>query len=73
MSPKTRLEVNGEAREYEKGGMPGTVAELIASLELDPAMVVAEVNGGIVKRVDFPRHSLADGDRIELVRFVGGG
>ena len=73
MSSTVRLEVNGESREYAGDAAPETVAQLIASLHLDATMVVAEVNGDIVKRDDFARHILADGDKVEIVRFVGGG
>lgn len=68
-----RLEINGQAKEYEKNAMPVTVASLVESLGLDRNMVVAEVNGDLVKRADMDAHPLADGDRVELVRLVGGG
>ena len=67
------LTVNGDARKYGLDDFPHTVAELVASLALDPAMVVAEVNGDIIRREQFASHALNDGDAIELVRFVGGG
>lgn len=73
MSQQATLEINGETREYAAGGMPSTISELVSSLGVDPGMVVAEVNGEIVKRTDFSVHRLADGDKVELVRFVGGG
>ncbi len=73
MSLTAMLVVNGETRGYAASELPGTVGELLASLGLDPGMVVAEVNGVIVKRVDFASHGLFSGDRVELVRFVGGG
>ena len=73
MSETLRLVVNGEDREYAGGEFPGTVSDLIASFGLDATMVVAEVNGDIVRRDDFASHTLAGGDKIELVRFVGGG
>ncbi len=67
------LTVNGERREYGEADFPGTVEALAQSLGLDPAGIVAEVNGGIVRREDIARHALAGGDAVELVRFVGGG
>lgn len=70
---KRVLSINGESREFVDSLFPGTVADLIATLELDPAMVVAEVNGDIVGRADFASHALQHGDSVELVRFVGGG
>lgn len=73
MSSMRSLLVNGEAREYPPENFPAHVADLVRSLGLDPKMVVAEVNGAIVPRKDLAAHPLGDGDRVELVRFVGGG
>ena len=73
MSGGLTLEVNGQVRKYGNGNAPGTVAELVACMDLDAKMVVAEINGNIVSRQDFASHALADGDKVELVRFVGGG
>ncbi len=66
-----RLVVNGQDRDI--AAESANLTALIQDLGLDPGMVVAEVNGDIVKRADFPAFSLSDGDKIELVRFVGGG
>ena len=73
MSVVARLKVNGEPKEYSSDDFPANVTALIESLALDPQLVVAEVNGDIVKRVDFSSKALADGDVVEIVRFVGGG
>lgn len=73
MTGGDRLRVNGELREYPGGAFPETVAALIASLGLNESMIVAEVNGEIVRRADFSSHRLKPSDQIELVRFVGGG
>ncbi|MFH2002082.1 MAG: sulfur carrier protein ThiS [Planctomycetota bacterium] len=50
-----------------------TLASLIQSLQLDPRILVAEVNAEIVPRDQFEARTLAPEDRIELVRLVGGG
>lgn len=71
MIDPVRLVVNGQPR--DTAAESATLTALILELGLDPGMVVAEVNGDIVKRTDFPTFSLSDGDKIELVRFVGGG
>lgn len=73
MSRGSVLEVNGEARTYDNAALPGTLADLLKEMDLDPQLVVAEVNGDIVSRKDFGSKTLAGGDKIELVRFVGGG
>ncbi len=67
------LTVNGAARAFPPDGFPPTVAALLAELGLEASMVVAEVNGEIVRRDAYAAHPLADGDTVELVRFVGGG
>ncbi len=64
------LEVNGKTREVPEGT---TVTELLARFDLTPAMVVVERNREILRRPDYDGTVLADGDRLELVHFVGGG
>lgn len=65
-----RLTVNGEARTIPA---PATLSTLLAHLELDPRMVVVELNREIVRRPRLGEVALAEGDSIELVHFVGGG
>jgi thiamine biosynthesis protein ThiS len=62
--------VNGESRTL---AAPATLSTLLASLDLDPRMVVVELNREIIRRLRLPEVSLADGDQVELVHFVGGG
>jgi thiamine biosynthesis protein ThiS len=63
--------VNGEPREIPAGS---TVASLLASLELDPRLVVVERNREILRDRDgFGHVELATNDAIEIVHFVGGG
>ena len=69
MTALLSLTVNGEPRR----AAPGSVADLVRSLALDPAKVAVERNGAIVPRsalVDVP---LGEGDVLEIVHFVGGG
>ncbi|MCZ8325714.1 MAG: sulfur carrier protein ThiS [Sphingomonadaceae bacterium] len=69
MTDQLSLTVNGEPRRTA----PGTVADLVRSLELDPAKVAVERNGLIVPRSTLGDVALADGDVLEIVHFVGGG
>jgi len=62
--------VNGEPRPVDAGT---TLGALLVSLGVQPATVVVERNGQIVARDAFGRTVLAEGDRLEVVRFVGGG
>jgi sulfur carrier protein len=65
-----QLTVNGEARAFE--GV-AHVAALVAALGLDGRKVAVERNLEIVPRSAYDRTPLADGDRIEIVHFIGGG
>ena len=65
-----RLTINGEPRELES---TPDLAALIATLELDPRKVAVERNLEIVPRSLYGATSLAEGDRIEIVHFIGGG
>ncbi|WP_025321736.1 sulfur carrier protein ThiS [Deferrisoma camini] len=62
--------VNGEPRPVDAGT---TLGALLVSLGVRPATVVVERNGEVVPRDAFDRTVLAEGDRLEVVRFVGGG
>lgn len=64
-----RIEVNGEHREVEAA----TILALVEELGLDVRKVAVERNLEIVPRSLHATTPLADGDRVELVQFVGGG
>ena len=65
------LAVNGAERRIPEGW---TLADLLASLELDARTVVVERNGTIVRdRQSFASIELVSDDSIEIVHFVGGG
>jgi sulfur carrier protein len=65
-----RLTVNGEERSFS--GV-GDLAALVAALGLDGRKVAIERNLEIVPKSAYARTQVADGDRIEIVVFVGGG
>jgi len=62
--------VNGRAEQVEPGT---TVAGYLAARGLDPAHVVVEINRDIAGRDTFTARELQTGDRVEILRFVGGG
>ncbi|HSV02088.1 MAG TPA: sulfur carrier protein ThiS [Phenylobacterium sp.] len=64
------LTINGEMRSFQ--GL-ADIAGLVAALGLDPKKVAVERNLEIVPRSAYGRTPLADGDRIEIVHFIGGG
>ncbi len=61
--------INGEHKEIRGG----TLLELLEELELDPRAVVVEHNRKIVRRPALHEVTVASGDAIEVVHFVGGG
>lgn len=62
--------VNGEPRAIEPGT---TVLALLQQLALDPRHVAVERNLEIVPRTQWSETMIGDGDRLEVVTFVGGG
>jgi thiamine biosynthesis protein ThiS len=62
--------LNGKPRRVPAGV---TVSSLLDDLELDRRLVVVELNQEIVRRTELDDISVREGDRIELVHFVGGG
>lgn len=65
-----RILLNGEERTFD--GV-ATVAALVATLDLDPRKVAVERNLEIVPRSTYADAPVMDGDRIEIVTFIGGG
>ena len=71
VSSEMALTVNGSERLIPAGW---TLADLLASLELDARTVVIERNGTILRdRESFAKLELAADDSLEIVHFVGGG
>lgn len=52
---------------------PLSVSQLLATLEIDPRRVAVEQNLVVLKRASFADAIVNEGDRIEIVNFVGGG
>ena len=50
-----------------------TVSDYLASRDLKERLVVVELNGTILNRIEFPSTVISAGDQIEIVHFVGGG
>jgi thiamine biosynthesis protein ThiS len=64
------IHVNGETRGWRPGG---TVADLLSDLEIRAERVAVELNREILDRSAFAQRDLRDGDRIEILSFIGGG
>ncbi|TQV64235.1 MAG: sulfur carrier protein ThiS [Halothiobacillaceae bacterium] len=62
--------LNGESHAIDDGA---TVLALIEQLGLTGQRLAVEVNGEIVPRGEHAAHLLHEGDRVEVVRAIGGG
>ncbi|HXD19182.1 MAG TPA: sulfur carrier protein ThiS [Vicinamibacterales bacterium] len=65
-----RITLNGDPYDLEQ---PLSVQELLERLDIDPRRVAVEHNLVIVRRTAFAATLVGDGDRVEIVNFVGGG
>jgi thiamine biosynthesis protein ThiS len=65
------LFINGEAREF--AAEPLTLAAVVDQLGMKSDRVAIELNREIVARERWAATLLAEGDRLEIVHFVGGG
>ncbi len=65
-----RIILNGDAVEKAEGL---TVETLLLQLGISRDRVAVELNAGIVPKAGYEKQLLSDGDKIEIVHFVGGG
>jgi sulfur carrier protein len=65
-----KLEINGERKEFLD---PLSLQELVEQLGMKSDRVAIELNREIAARSEWSKITLKDGDRLEIVHFVGGG
>jgi sulfur carrier protein len=65
-----RLQINGDEKEFAD---ELTLADLIEQLGMKSDRVAVELNREIVSRAQWAETALHDGDKLEIVHFVGGG
>ena len=65
-----KLIVNGEEKNYTAFL---TVLALVEKHGLKKEGVAVELNKKIIKKADYEKTPLRDGDKVEIVHFVGGG
>jgi len=65
-----KIIVNGNEKEFKESI---TLLELLVNLSLDGKVMAAAVNMNIIKQNSWDKHILVDGDKLELLDFVGGG
>jgi sulfur carrier protein len=68
-----RFVVNGQPRHFDDLADGATLADLLGALGLKQDRVAVEHNGSIVSRPEWASTLVADGDKFEIVHFVGGG
>lgn len=65
-----QIQVNGESRQvHEEINVTG----LLHDLQLNAERVAVEINLEILERLDFDARTLKEGDRVEIMSFIGGG
>lgn len=62
--------LNGENKLLDH---PLTLSELIEQLQLTPSRIAIELNHVVVRRAEWSNTTINEGDKIEVVHFVGGG
>jgi thiamine biosynthesis protein ThiS len=65
-----QIKLNGEMKDVEQGT---TLQSLVAQLSLAPERLAVELNREVIRRPDWAAATLSEGDRVEIVHFVGGG
>ncbi len=65
-----RVVLNGEEREIPDGL---TISGLVEHLKLNPDRIAVERNREVVPRAEWAVVRIQEGDRLEIVHFVGGG
>jgi sulfur carrier protein len=69
METEVQITVNGEERTIAAM----SVLDFLGSLGIDPQRVAVELNLDILPKNDYASTELKEGDRLEIVHFVGGG
>lgn len=65
-----RVTINGQVEDLAE---EMSVADLLARRKIEPIRVAVEINEEVIPRKTFAQTPIRDGDRIEIVTFVGGG
>ena len=65
-----QVTVNGETRDLAQ---ETPLVVFLAALEIDGRRIAVAHNGTVLYREDWPSIVLRDGDRLEIVRMIGGG
>jgi len=66
-----KLYVNGVLKEFEKEQM--TISELVKELQIKAPNFAVAVGFDVIPKSEYDKFVLKDGDKVEIVHFVGGG
>ncbi|MCR8842797.1 sulfur carrier protein ThiS [Paenibacillus sp. SC116] len=66
-----KLIINGDPIVFAE--KQGHISQLLSHLQMQQRIVIVELNGNIISKSAYETTLLSDGDRIEIVHFVGGG
>jgi sulfur carrier protein len=64
-----RVVINGQNKDVSQGNF----LDMLKSLSIEPASVVMEINEEVAQRPTWGQRQVAEGDHIEILKFVGGG
>jgi len=70
VDPKMKIWVNGTMKEFADRL---TVTGLLKQLAVQSEQAAVELNLAVLERTDYAKTVLKDGDKLEIIRFVGGG
>jgi sulfur carrier protein len=73
MSAILTIQLNGQSRTFADLTSPSYLSNLIKTLDLKGDRIAVEHNGEIVPRAAWAQVQIVEGDRLEIVHFVGGG
>ena len=73
MPDPLQIQFNGQSRSVPGLTAPASLDRLIEALELKADRIAVEHNGQIAPRTTWPETVIHDGDKLEIVHFVGGG
>lgn len=73
MSDSLTLQLNGQSRNFPGLTAPVALGRLIEALGLKADRIAVEHNGEIASRASWDSIDVGQGDRLEIVHFVGGG
>jgi sulfur carrier protein len=73
MAAALTIQLNGHARTFSDLTSPVDLTTIISALDLKSDRIAVEHNGEIVSRTAWPQAQISEGDRLEIVHFVGGG